>query len=98
MLDLKHELKLDKTRDEKARMNFVSGLRAHVLNDMAGGMRAVWDAEVEPAFRRSRGRRPKDGPEVHAALRTPAISLANIGLFYDLPRLHLGACRLEPAL
>lgn len=53
MLDLKHELKLDKTRDEKARMNFVSGLRAHVLNDMASGMRAVWDAEVEPAFRRS---------------------------------------------
>ena len=69
MLDLKHELKLDKTRDEKARMNFVSGLRAHVLNDMAGGMRAVWDADVEPAFRRSRGRRPKDGPEVHAALK-----------------------------
>lgn len=31
MLDLKHELKLDKTRDEKARMNFVSGLRAHVM-------------------------------------------------------------------
>ena len=69
MLDLKHELKLDKTRDEKARMNFVSGLRAHVLTDMAGGMRAVWDADVEPAFRRSRGRRPKDGPEVHAALK-----------------------------
>jgi len=69
MLDLKHELKLDKTRDEKARMNFVSGLRAHVLNDMASGMRAVWDAEVEPAFRRSRGRRPKDGPEVHAAMK-----------------------------
>ena len=56
MLELKHELKLAKNRDEKARMNFVSGLRAHVLNDMATGMRAVWDADVEPAFRRARGR------------------------------------------
>ena len=69
MLELKHELKLDKNRDEKARMNFVSGLRAHVLNDMANGMRAVWDADVEPAFRRSLGRGPKDGPEVHKAIK-----------------------------
>ena len=45
MLELKHDLKLAKSRDEKARMNFVSGLRSYVLNDMANGMRAVWDAE-----------------------------------------------------
>ncbi|MCU0760996.1 MAG: class I SAM-dependent methyltransferase, partial [Steroidobacteraceae bacterium] len=61
--------KLAKTRDEKARMNFVSGLRSYVLNDMANGMRAVWDAEVEPGFRRSRKRGPKDGPEVHQAIK-----------------------------
>ena len=70
MLELKHELKLAKTRDEKARMNFVSGLRAHVLNDMASGMRAVYDANVEPAFRRERKRGPKDGPEVHKAIKS----------------------------
>ncbi len=69
MLDLKHDLKLAKTRDEKARMNFVSGLRSYVLNDMANGMRAVFDADVEPAFRRSLERAPKDGPEVHDAIR-----------------------------
>jgi ubiquinone/menaquinone biosynthesis C-methylase UbiE len=69
MLELKHDLKLAKTRDEKARMNFVSGLRSYVLNDMANGMRAVWDAEVEPGFRRSRKRGPKDGPEVHQAIK-----------------------------
>jgi ubiquinone/menaquinone biosynthesis C-methylase UbiE len=69
MLELKHDLKLAKTRDEKARMNFVSGLRSYVLNDMANGMRAVFDAEVEPAFRRSRKRKPKDGPEVHDAIK-----------------------------
>jgi ubiquinone/menaquinone biosynthesis C-methylase UbiE len=69
MLELKHDLKLAKTRDEKARMNFVSGLRSYVLNDMANGMRAVFDAEVEPSFRRARRRKPKDGPEVHDAIR-----------------------------
>jgi len=69
MLELKHDLKLAKTRDEKARMNFVSGLRAHVLNDMASGMRAVWDGEVEPAFRQHHQRAPANGPEVHKAIR-----------------------------
>jgi ubiquinone/menaquinone biosynthesis C-methylase UbiE len=69
MLELKHELKLEKTRDEKARMNFVSGLRAHVLNDMASGMRTVYDAEVEPAFRRQHKRAPAQGPEVHRAIK-----------------------------
>jgi ubiquinone/menaquinone biosynthesis C-methylase UbiE len=69
MLELKHELKLGKTRDEKARMNFVSGLRAHVLNDLASGMRAVWESQGEPDFRRRTGRAPKDGPEVHKAIK-----------------------------
>lgn len=69
MLELKHELKLRKTRDEKARMNFVSGLRAHVLMDMANGMRAVWDADVAPEFRKRHRRDPKDGPEVHKAMK-----------------------------
>ena len=69
MLELKHDLKLAKTRDEKARMNFVSGLRAHVLNEMATGMRAIYEGEVEPAFRRTRKRAPKDGPEVHKAIK-----------------------------
>jgi len=69
MLELKHELKLSKTRDEKARMNFVSGLRAHVLNDMATGMRKVYDADVEPRFRQQHRRVPKDGSEVHKAIK-----------------------------
>jgi ubiquinone/menaquinone biosynthesis C-methylase UbiE len=70
MLELKHDLKLSKTRDEKARMSFVSGLRDYVLNDMANGMRAVYAAEVEPAFERRAGRKPRNGPEVHAAIRS----------------------------
>ena len=70
MLEPNHSLKLRKTRDEKARMNFVSGIRAHVLNDMANGMRRVWEGEVEPEFRRKRKRGAKDGPEVHAAMKS----------------------------
>ena len=69
MLELKHDLKLAKTRDEKARMNFVSGLRSYVLNDMANGMRTVWDAQLEPDFRRARRRGPKDGADVHRAIK-----------------------------
>ncbi len=70
MLELKHDLKLRKSRQEKGRMNFVSGLRSHVLMDMAGGMRQVWDAQVEPAVTRQLGRKPKDGPEVHRAIKS----------------------------
>ena len=70
MLELKHDLKLRKSRQEKGRMNFVSGLRSHVLMDMAGGMRQVWDAQVEPAVTRRLGRKPKDGPEVHRAIKS----------------------------
>lgn len=69
MLELKHALKLDKTRDEKARMNFVSGIRAYVLNDMASGMRSVYDADVEPRFRQAHRRVPHDGAEVHRAIK-----------------------------
>jgi ubiquinone/menaquinone biosynthesis C-methylase UbiE len=70
MLELKHELRLRKTRTEKARMNFVSGLRSYVLNDMANGMRAVYDADVEPRFRREHQRMPKNGPEVHRTIKS----------------------------
>jgi ubiquinone/menaquinone biosynthesis C-methylase UbiE len=70
MLELKHDLRLRKTRDDKARMNFVSGLRSYVLNDMANGMRAVYEGEVEPRFRQRMGRLPKSGPEVHATLKS----------------------------
>ena len=68
MLELQHDLKLKKTRDEKARQNFVSGLRAYVLNDMANGMRQVYEHEARPGFERERGRAPGDGPEVHRSL------------------------------
>ncbi len=69
MLELKHDLRLPATRDEKGRRNFVSGLRSFVLHDMAAGLREVYAADVEPPWRRRRGRAPRSGPEVHAAIR-----------------------------
>ncbi len=104
MLELKHDLKLAKNRDEKARMNFVSGLRSYVLNDMANGMRAVYDAEIEPDFRRTRKRAPKDGPEVHArdqaerllqVLFQPARDRAGHGLAVGVPAARSPARRAE---
>ena len=68
MLELQHQLKLPARRDDKARMNFVSGLRSHVLHQMADGLRTVWQNEVEPELRR-RGRPARSGRDVHAALR-----------------------------
>jgi len=64
-----HDLQPAPTRDERARQEFVSGLRRHVLTRLAGGMRAEYDDEVRPAFEREHGRAPADGPEVHKAMR-----------------------------
>jgi ubiquinone/menaquinone biosynthesis C-methylase UbiE len=43
-----HDLKLTPSRDEAAGQDFVSSLRAHVLNGMAQSMKARFDAEVAP--------------------------------------------------
>lgn len=41
-----HALKLDHNRDEWARQDFVSALRAHVLNDMAASMKTHFEGSV----------------------------------------------------
>ncbi|MCU0757608.1 MAG: class I SAM-dependent methyltransferase [Steroidobacteraceae bacterium] len=69
MLELKHDLRIPATRDEKGRRNFVSGLRSFVLHDMAAGLRHVYAADVEPRWKRRRGRAPRNGSEVHEAIR-----------------------------
>jgi len=66
---VQHELKVESNKEELARQNFVMGMRSYVLHDMANGMRAAYDAKIEPAFERRQGRKPLDGPEVHKALK-----------------------------
>ena len=67
--NINHDLKVDHTRDERARQHFVSGMRSYVLNDLAGNLRTLYGQKVEPAFERTQGRKPADGPEVHKAMK-----------------------------
>jgi len=64
-----HELGIRWTRDESSRQDFVAGMRQYLLSDVARFMRGVYDARVEPEFRREHGRAPTEGPEVHRAIK-----------------------------
>ncbi len=68
-LELSHELKAAHGRDSLARQDFVSSLRGFILNDMAAGMKARFEDEIEPALTRALGRPPRTQDEVHAAMR-----------------------------
>lgn len=67
--NLKHDLKVDTDRNEKARQEFVSSLRSHILNDLAADMRQRYEKHIEPHFAREQGCKPKDGREVHGAIK-----------------------------
>jgi len=56
------------TLDERARQQFVSALRAHVMVDMSSRMRAVYNRDVAPQFAASHGREPLNGLEVRKAM------------------------------
>ena len=58
------------TLDERARQDFASSLRAHVLTRMAGKMRERYDDHVLPAFQREHGRAPVNGVEVHNLMKS----------------------------
>ena len=68
-VELSHDLKVNHSRDFQARQDFISSLRGVILNDMAAGMRARYEDDIEPEFRRQHGRAPKTQDEVHAAMR-----------------------------
>lgn len=65
---LLHDLYVPGARDTRARQDFISSLRGFVLNDMAAGMRASYDDEVEPKAKRKLGRDLENGSEVHDAI------------------------------
>jgi ubiquinone/menaquinone biosynthesis C-methylase UbiE len=64
-----HELGLDWTREESARQDFVAGMRQYLLSDVARFMRTAYEQRVEPAFNREHGRGPREGREVHRAIK-----------------------------
>jgi SAM-dependent methyltransferase len=74
-----HPLALPLTRDEAARQDFVSQLRAHLLNAMAGGLRQRWAERVAPALPAP----PASGEEVARAMAgQPYLA------FYTAARVH----------
>lgn len=56
------------TLDERARQQFVSSLRAHVMIKMSASMRAVYTDEAAPQFAATHGRLPQNGLEVRKAM------------------------------
>ena len=66
---LKHNLFVKGTREQAAKQDFVSGLRAFVLNDMADTMKAHYVEDVEPALSQQ-GRAPSSGQDVHQILKS----------------------------
>lgn len=66
---LKHELYVRGDREQRAKQDFVAGLRAYVLNDMASSMKTRWETEIEPREERRSGSTPDSGPAVHKAMR-----------------------------
>lgn len=70
MIRLQHELRVALTRDEKARANFTSALRRHVMDDLATRLRSEYESSVEPEVRRRTGRPPGSVAEVHSAIRS----------------------------
>ena len=66
---LHHELYTPGDRRMMAKQDFVSGLRGFILNDMANGMKARYESHVEPKAKKSENSAPKDGVEVHRAIK-----------------------------
>jgi len=65
---LQHSLYTPGSLEQAARQDFVSSLRAFVLNDVADAMRKRYEGTVAPRLA-AQGVTPRTGPEVHEALR-----------------------------
>lgn len=75
-VELQHPMKPELTAEEAARGRFVSGIRAFILNDLAGDLRTAYDKRAAPAFARDNGRAPETSNEAHQALRgDPAFNI-----------------------
>lgn len=67
--DISHKMTIDMTRDERARRDFVSTLRGHVLVDMADAMHQQYHQDIAPKYERVNGKAPESGPEVHKLMK-----------------------------
>lgn len=63
-----HELLVKPTHDEQARQDLCQAMRAHLLDDVQKGTRAVFESRVQPAFEKENGRPVKDRHEIRRAM------------------------------
>ncbi len=68
-MKLMHDITAPATQDERNRQDFISSLRAFVLQDVANEMRATYTEKVAPRFTRQNGKEPENPSEVHHAMR-----------------------------
>ena len=64
-----HDMLPATTHDEVARRNFIFSFKEHVQSNVLPGNKVVYDARIEPDFRKDHGRRPKNRHEVRAQMR-----------------------------
>ena len=57
-LQHEHEFLVTGSDDEMNRQHYVSRLRMHILNQIGGGMRDVYESRVKPKFEKDNGRIP----------------------------------------
>ena len=69
---LKHTLFAEGTSEQAAKQDFVSGLRAFVLNDMATAMKSRYIDDIEPAIARNH-EALESGRDVHQAMQNDSV-------------------------
>lgn len=67
-LQHEHDLLVTGTHDEMNRQHYTSRLRMHILNQIGGGMRDVYESRVKPQFEKEQGRIPKNEHEIRKAM------------------------------
>ena len=63
-----HEMLVDTTHDESARLDFMANFFRYIGNEMWPNHRKIYDKKVEPKFRQENKRQPKDRHEVRKAM------------------------------
>ena len=69
--ELKHSLFVKGTNEQAAKQDFVSGLRAFILNDMAEVMKAHYLQDIEPGLPQQQ--RAQTGEDVHQAMKSDSV-------------------------
>ena len=63
-----HGMFPEPNHDEASRQDFVMAMRRHVVNGLTPGNKEVYEARVEPAFRKEHARAPESRHEVRKAM------------------------------